>query len=1344
MPFFDYTQYNFTSAPIPSIKNSITSTATDFGFRDFLLLKNLNPRYPQALNLSPGQVRIGEPVLDTSINNNSNVPALGLPLEVEGLFRYDIAILPNRFKNEDPSSPIALDIEDIPQTQGVFGPIQFPQGTQSYPTAPTQVIKDLGLFGKTEYANFRSNNTLFNLYLDESKQKDVSDYISLQPILTSTQLTSYLDEYGNLNTNNNRRARISDIVGSFLNGQGVGVSTDGVVSNFDIRASLAGRVLGASGVINDTKLGNIGAQQLALALANNAAFNIQQDLLGVFNVKDNILEIVRGDADISFRPNYQITVSSSELGKAADYTARILGFTLPRSYLNAEGSIFLSESNSANIERANSMILNTGRGQVKALINNVTANINGTTEFDRPDLTPFRSGYAPGYKKNNGREAINPNLYAFYNSDKSSIYNFVVFNPDNIIPEISYNRDKMISNYGFITPEETFSGPRGNNGYDNRKISDVGFTWTTSKGGLTNSNSENEDCELPLDDQDKDLKKSLLTKTQKLFNSKGMKNIVTSKGDMGHKSSQIQTANANGLSKGSAVLSPMNFSVDGEYKGVENATADQVYCRSWTTLNRYEYVNNLIRHRGIDDNKPHRFQTNGSVLDDNGFVKISPYTTDKEDDIKKYMFSIENLAWSDNTANLMPCEIGSGDLISGKKGRIMWFPPYNIQINESTSVDWESTKFIGRGESVYTYNNTERSGTINFSIIVDHPSYVNNFRKSKADDNFIASFFAGCVDKLTVSEINDITADTVMIPQQKTTTKEPEPPSFEIYYPNDEDSVDSIISTGYENGLMNNSISPTQSIDYSNNPNGVGFGIGTYVGGFTSNTPWSDTTNYGLNGFRNSITLDGEQYSGWTDSSFINALNNYLLTKCPNCVVTITSYASIQGVSDINEKLADARTKSLYDYLYPKLFTGKDDNYKRERIRKSTNNEEITNSSCTKDSFPDSEACKKDRKSKVSFQFNPNLQASSIAQPEPVTNNARSINNEIKNRLYSECDYFDKLTEVDKFVFDRFRDKIKHFHPAFHSTTPEGLNSRLTFLQQCTRQGPTNENKGATNLAFGRAPVCILRVGDFFNTKVVFDSINIDYEPIVWDLNPEGVGVQPMIANVTLSFKFLGGSSLLGPINRLQNALSFNYYANTQVYDPRADYIATKKQIGELVKNNPNADKTIQSSIDGNYGIVAGIKDINKYMTKENTNNQSLTNQILANNTITTNPAPVSPPVGPNSSSGSDFDRIKFVNSTISYTPEESVSCVFEISGGNLSKDQTFRAYLTDTINFTYEIGVGSIKAQNNSNTQIIPFNLVKTPNGDLTKNLEDGDDYSIILKFKEGNKTQIFTYVKV
>jgi hypothetical protein len=84
----------------------------------------------------------------------------------------------------------------------------------------------------------------------------------------------------------------------------------------------------------------------------------------------------------------------------------------------------------------------------------------------------------------------------------------------------------------------------------------------------------------------------------------------------------------------------------------------------------------------------------------------------------------------------------------------------------------------------------------------------------------------------------------------------------------------------------------------------------------------------------------------------------------------------------------------------------------------------------------------------------------------------------------------------------------------------------------------------------------VLRVGDFYNTKIIITSMTIDYDPFVWDLNQEGIGVMPMIANISLNFNFIGGSDLGGPIQRLQNATSFNYYANASVYDNRAEEIA--------------------------------------------------------------------------------------------------------------------------------------------------------------------------------------------
>lgn len=163
-------------------------------------------------------------------------------------------------------------------------------------------------------------------------------------------------------------------------------------------------------------------------------------------------------------------------------------------------------------------------------------------------------------------------------------------------------------------------------------------------------------------------------------------------------------------------------------------------------------------------------------------------------------------------------------------------------------------------------------------------------------------------------------------------------------------------------------------------------------------------------------------------------------------------------------------------------------------------------------------------------------------------------------KMLSECYYFKKLEEDSPLAFKSLSEKIKYFHPAFHSMTPEGLNSRLTFLLQCVRPGDTIPVKGisdsvdigARNTSFGPPPICVMRVGDFYHSKVVIRDVNITFDENVWDLNPEGIGVQPMIASVSLQVAFIGGQGLDKPVERLQNALSSNFFANTEMYDERS------------------------------------------------------------------------------------------------------------------------------------------------------------------------------------------------
>ena len=192
-------------------------------------------------------------------------------------------------------------------------------------------------------------------------------------------------------------------------------------------------------------------------------------------------------------------------------------------------------------------------------------------------------------------------------------------------------------------------------------------------------------------------------------------------------------------------------------------------------------------------------------------------------------------------------------------------------------------------------------------------------------------------------------------------------------------------------------------------------------------------------------------------------------------------------------------------------------------------------------------------------------------------------NGDNKSRYDQEYYFFRVLKDKDRMTYDKVMEKIQYFDPAFHSMTPEGFSARLNFLNQCMRAGNTvtasdgSYAKSANNLAFGRPPFCVLRLGDWYNQMIVIDNISISYDPLVWDLNEEGIGVIPLIANVSMSFKFIGGGDLGGPVRRLQNAMSFNYYANGRLYDNRSDrmkYNWDDKTCGALKGNELDTDNS--------------------------------------------------------------------------------------------------------------------------------------------------------------------------
>ena len=539
------------------------------------------------------------------------------------------------------------------------------------------------------------------------------------------------------------------------------------------------------------------------------------------------------------------------------------------------------------------------------------------------------------------------------------------------------------------------------------------------------------------------------------------------------------------------------------------AEANGNYCRVWTVNDNYTYAN-AIRNSGLfsspDVTLPGFSVTEGksslSVLMKNGIPKYHPTKEDSTTTFKKFMLSLENLAWADNLADLPLQEIGPGDLLSGNKGRIMWFPPYDLRFDENTSANWSKTDFIGRGEPVYTYNNSSRSGQLSFKILVDHPQVINGYRGKRVDA--IERFMAGC---LTPEEfLGFLDKNAGISPSQKA-------------------EIDKKLQT--LKSEKQNAESNQQQKSW------------TLVYGTEKNTDATPSSSYNqivqyvvdLVEQGNSVTIEIEGFRGSGESK------GKSLKRITNTRKLINDELK---VIDIPKSKYNFKTKDNKDSLSTGVTTGKDAPESDRRVEVTVSN----------DALADAQAKLQEGLGDIAFY------------PEEAQI--------IDSLIIDEGAYFDFIDNNYPNYFQTISEKIKYFQPGFHSTTPEGLNSRLTFLNQCMRQGPSiYDDRGTVqpqNLAFGRPPICILRIGDFFHTKVAINSLNITYEAgsgIQWDLNPSGIGVQPMMANITLSLDIIGGMSLVNPINRLQNAMSFNFYANTEMYDVRSDTVS--KSSGKIV-----------------------------------------------------------------------------------------------------------------------------------------------------------------------------------
>ena len=734
---------------------------------------------------------------------------------------------------------------------------------------------------------------------------------------------------------------------------------------------------------------------------------------------------------------------------------------------------------------------------------------------------------------------------------------------------------------------------------------------------------------------------------------------------------------------------------------VDNKSGDR-YCRSWTSRRKYDDRAKFIRNDGTwwRDNLNNTDLTmnwdgnNGGIF--SNMPKITWNNLDKleknnESKMIPYMLSIENLAWkgSPHFDKLMDCEKGPNG------GRIMWFPPYNIDFSDSSSVSWDTTSFIGRGEPIYTYNHSERSGTLDFTIIVDHPDVLNGLTNRLQDnlsDDVLHSFFAGCDDN-TIREFfsQKIPPPEKIKPPKKKIIPDPDPLDFELpkeikYYfdnaftsknKNDETQSGRFINEKYEIDVPDSKLTEADWNNPAICPCGPG---GTYsYNPLNLIDPYSKFAAFGGNKTRLDLLEDFATWLVTTEEGkncriFIKATTSpsdnesvksgdynavlakdrydnskkYLYDKMveieeglePICIGSEKKYCypKEKDMKDMSSRWQPFDLKnSITNYSFQKVkdeFFGSDPNVTVESIKKEfslnftddapgkgnpcatygiTNgndkgaNNKSNHVSYNNDAFlspltsgitlsigrPNSPIAKQTRYVEFSAKKNTNSDCIQKLLKDGDTPTRASLNkcwkqdlekgadeaykkeqenidkqNQILDEEYKkkiaknyirECDYFEALKKESPVVYTSLTEKIRNFHPAFHSMTPEGLNTRLTFLLQCTKQGPQVIDPNLpSNMVFGRPPICVLRIGDFYHTKIVIDNVNLTYEPLQWDLNPEGIGVQPMVTKVSISFKFIGGSSLGGPISQLQNAVSFNFFANTSIYEPATLYTSDR------------------------------------------------------------------------------------------------------------------------------------------------------------------------------------------
>ena len=1091
--------------------------------------------------------------------------------------------------------------------------------------------------------------------------------------------------------------------------------------------------VGSNGPLSsDTFLAKIGASQLKFAFNERVSQELQQATIGVINL-DTISDpfsasmLATGQQPF-FIKNWKITVPENPALAAVSLANRLTGTYFPVSFIPGD---YFDDDNPINKPQAEAAlgvannltggllapIMNKYRNPSEIFVAN-TGNGQRSALFAALDYNLYQPAYNRGIIGGliaGASAAVN----ALFNQDKAQSSGYYVGSETTEPSQIDGPPNQLPVNQFGVQQQSIVYGPEtlgilyeGNEetikfGLKGRSYSDGGGTagqlvWTSPKykgnagfratqgggaGSLDDEFNQISADYLQYQSTDIDFRPgSILYETQRLVEAADQVQGQARLKHVGNAINQVSKVFNDGykeMTKGSMVLSYVN-QADGTQAGLE-------YCRVFQKDTPYYTYADLQKSDGITTSGR---QFDYSVLDNTYNLNIAPLrnpgsTNIVDGKVKKYMFSLENLAWrtSDRPGftydDLPVCEKGPNG------GRIMWFPPYDLKFSDDAQSNFNETTFIGRPEPIFTYKNTSRSGTLNWTIIVDHPSAMNTIvekqLKGVAPDriqSIVDSFYAGCTKydlyelgiKFNTIPTKDLYTYQQILNNPRLTAEEQIQVLQSI--PQDESTGQPKTATGAETVTSN---AGAQGTTLTGEPKLVNTELNEYQGyGFYFDNDCPECQNstaivssqpfdYWYNNYTSSgnktvysqqapkkvqpqggeeFTSDGipQFFTDVVEGNF-NFIKTNLMKKIDDILsnggdITIEMVGSASATASVsyNDKLSQRRNNSVLQWFLKQPLSGGttvDTYYQNKKftlnlvakgeqtsipiIRKENEttptagdtsittatggNAPSASVNCTQNvlnldlatpkvtdtsevfSIP-AMACRRVYISKVTAnikeqptqdttttnptpgetvnnpQVVPNTQTNSI-KPEPKITVEQKIKEGISKKvlrnLFSECDYFQVIKETDPMVYASIKDKIKYFNPAFHSMTPEGLNSRLTFLQQCTRPGqsipvigPDGRPKynDALNTSFGAPPVLVLRIGDFYHCKIIPGQLSFSYEGL--DINPEGIGVQPMIVKVTLGFKIIGGMGLKEPVQELQNALSFNYYANTEIYDERA------------------------------------------------------------------------------------------------------------------------------------------------------------------------------------------------